>query len=283
MSKSYLNQLKTQTEKTGSIVCMGIDPVAEKIPIKGSPGVKIVRFYLDILETMQAERVFPAIVKPNIAFFEQYDFEGFIALKKIMSEYRKAKIPIILDAKRGDIGKTSTAYAESIFNGWKADATTINPYMGSDSVMPFIEYCKEGKGAYVLVRTSNKGAKDFEDLKVKKDPVYMKVAKKLINWHKPGVGAVVGATSPRELAKISEFFVKSKKKIPLLIPGVGAQGGSAKEVIKALKKTNNPVYLHRINSSSGINYAYLKAKNNQSDYAGAAVKALKELNKEINI
>ena len=155
---------------------------------------------------------------------------------------------------------------------------TVAPYMGKDSVGPFIERCAQGKGVYVLVRTSNAGARDLQDLSVDGVPVYMKTAEKLVEWHAPGVGAVVGATYPAELEKISEFFVRSGKEVPLLIPGVGAQGGSAADVVAVLKKTKNPLWMHRINSSSGITYAYEKEKS--KDYVGAAVRAMKELVKE---
>lgn len=258
---------------------MGIDPVIEKIPIKGEPHNIITKFYIDILEAMKQENTLPAIVKPNVAYFGQYGMTGLLSLRFIMKAYKSAGIPVLVDGKRGDIGRTSQAYAKGIFEDLNADATTINPYMGSDSVMPFIDYCKKGKGVYILVRTSNKGAKDFQDLKSNNKPLYMHVADKLIKWYRPGVSAVVGATSVKELENISKFFVKSKKQVPLLIPGVGAQGGSAIDVVKALKKAKYDLSIVRINSSSAINYAYLNQKT--TDYAGAAVRALKQLNKEI--
>jgi orotidine-5'-phosphate decarboxylase len=107
----------------------------------------------------------------------------------------------------------------------------------------------------------------------------MKLAENILKWHKPGVGAVVGATCLEELEKISRFFVESNKEVPLLIPGVGSQGGSAGDVVEVLKKTGNNILIHRINSSSGINYAYMN--KDTSDYAKAAVDALETLNKEI--
>jgi orotidine-5'-phosphate decarboxylase len=258
---------------------MGIDPIIEKIPIKGEPRPVIEGFYLDILKEMNKRDSYPAIIKPNIAYFEQYGFDGLNALKTIINQYKSSGIPTLLDAKRGDIGKTSTAYAKSVYEFWDSDAVTIAPYMGTDSVEPFIEWCEEGKGVYILCRTSNKGAADLQDLKVDGVPVYMKLAENIIQWHKPGVGAVVGATYLEELEKISRFFVQSKKEVPLLIPGVGSQGGSAGEVVEVLKKTNNDILIHRINSSSGINYAYIE--KDTSDYATAAIDALEILNNEI--
>ena len=275
----YLDDLRVRAKKAKSIVCMGMDPVIEKIQIKGDTCQVIEEFYLDILKEMKKRDSYPAIIKPNIAYFEQYGFDGLNALKTIISQYKSSGIPTLLDAKRGDIGKTSTAYAKSVFEFWDSDAVTIAPYMGSDSVEPFIEWCDQEKGVYILCRTSNKGAVDLQDLKVDGVPVYMKLAENIIRWHKPGVGAVVGATYLEELEEISRFFVESKKEIPLLIPGVGSQGGSAGEVVDVLKKTNNDILIHRINSSSGINYAYIE--KNTSDYATAAVDALETLNQEI--
>jgi len=276
---SYLDHLRVRAKKAKSIVCMGMDPIIEKIPIKGEPCRIIEEFYIHILKEMNIRNSHPAIIKPNIAYFEQYGIDGLNALKSIISQYKSSGIPTLLDAKRGDIGKTSTAYAKSVFEFWDSDAVTIAPYMGSDSVEPFIEWCDQEKGVYILCRTSNKGSVDLQDLKVDGVPVYMKLAENIIRWHKPGVGAVVGATYLEELEEISRFFVESKKEIPLLIPGVGSQGGSAKEVVEVLRKTKNNILIHRINSSSGINYAYIE--NDTSDYAKAAVDALENLNKEI--
>ncbi|MBT4823693.1 orotidine-5'-phosphate decarboxylase [Candidatus Woesearchaeota archaeon] len=296
---NYIEQLRKRAEKVGNIVCVGLDPVLEKIPSEGceefvnkksEPGKAIAKFYVTMLEGFVKEGVIPAIVKPNIAFYEQYGFEGLKALKEIMDKCKELEIPVLLDAKRGDIGKTSKAYAKALFEVWKADAITIAPYMGADSVGPFTKYCdnysgenvENGKGVYILCRTSNNGAVDLQNLKTEDGTtIYMKTAEKLAgDWYKLGIGAVVGATYIKELEQISKFFVDSGKEIPLLIPGVGAQGGSAKEVVEALKNTGNELALHRINSSSGINFAYLK--QGTDDYVGAAVNALKELINELN-
>ncbi|MFH1439779.1 MAG: orotidine-5'-phosphate decarboxylase [Candidatus Woesearchaeota archaeon] len=326
---NYLEKLRQRTKEVNNIICVGLDPDIDKIPSTGceefmnkqaEPGKAIAKFYIDILNAFISANTIPAIVKPNIAFYEQYGFKGLLALKDIIDECKRLEIPVLLDAKRGDIGKTSKAYAKALFEFWKADAITIAPYMGSDSVGPFLDYCgdkidvktseadnpdKKGKGVYVLVRTSNKGAVDLQNLLVCSNdntasdstnntngkPVYMKTAEKLLEWHKPGVGAVIGATYLTELEQISSYFIEygkqsgigdnSSRQIPMLIPGVGAQGGSAKEVVEALKKTRNELAIHRINSSSGINYAYLK--KGTDDYCGAAVDALKELIEQAKI
>ena len=263
---NFAKKLEKSAAERNSIVCLGLDPVLEKIPVKEqSPNKRIVKFYSDIIEATHQNI---GAVKPNYAFFAQYGFPGLRALKKVISLCKNKKIPVILDAKRGDIGKSSEAYAKEVFEFWKADAVTVSPFMGKDSVEPFIKYGAKGKGTYILARTSNPGAGDLQD--------YRKTAAKIKEWYADGVGAVVGATNIDELKEINSIF---EGKIPLLIPGVGAQGGSAKEVANALKSGN--IKIHRINSSSGINYAY--EKQGTDDYAGAAAKAVKELNDMIGL
>jgi len=280
---NYIDLLKKTAEKSKSIICMGIDPVLEKIPLEEKDiEKKLVKFYSGILEAITSEKIGLGAVKPNYAFYAQYGFPGLRALKEIISIYKKAGFLIILDAKRGDIGKTSDAYAKEVFDFWEADAVTVAPYMGNDSFGPFTKYCEKGKGVYLLVRTSNPGAVDLQDIKTEHgNPFYMETAELLVKYYKEGVSAVVGATYPSELAEISEFFVKNRKQVPFLIPGVGKQGGTIKEVIDALIKTKNPLWLHRINSSSGINFAWEKEQNPE-DFAGAAVREIQKLNKEIS-
>ncbi len=275
---NFLEILGETAERNNSIVCFGIDPVIEKIPLQQKDvEKKIVNFYSEILATV-AENV--AAVKPNYAFFAQYGFSGLRALEAIIAAAKKEKLPVILDAKRGDIGRSSEAYSKEVFEAWKADAVTVSPYMGSDSVAPFINYCGKGKGVYVLVRTSNPGANDLQQLRTETGrKLFMETAANVVKWHKPGLGAVVGATNAAELERITKFFAAAKKKIPLLIPGVGAQGGSAREVAAVLRKNGSDIRIHRINSSSGISYAY--DKYGKEDYVEAAAKAVKELNAEI--
>ncbi len=280
----YADLLRETTEKNKSIVCMGADPVLDKIPLKGGPEEQISSFYEQILEAASSENTLPGAIKPNIAFYAQYGFEGLRALKKVIAKAKEVGLPVILDAKRGDIGKTSAAYAEEVFGFWGADCVTLAPYMGQDSVGPFIKWCEEkGKGAYILNRTSNEGAKELQNLEIEGRKLYEIVAEKIVEWGsnaEGNVGAVVGATSPAEMEELCKFFVEKKAKMPLLIPGVGAQGGSAEEVTSILKKTGMDIAIQRINSSSGINFAY--EKEGTTDFAGAAVKAIKELNKEID-
>lgn len=258
--------LEKTAKRNNSIVCFGIDPVIERIP-----GKKIVKFYVDILEAIN-DKI--GAVKPNYAFFGQYGWEGLKALEAVIAAARKMKLPVILDAKRGDIGKSSEAYAKEVFGFWKADAVTVSPYMGTDSILPFIT---QSKGVYLLVRTSNSGAADLQQLQLKNGrEVFMETAAKALEL---GTGAVVGATNIAELERIASFIAAAKKQTPLLIPGVGTQGGSASEVAGALRRVNGQLSIHRINSSSGISYAYQKSSS--GDYASAAEKAVNDLNREI--
>lgn len=277
---NYVELLKEKSKKTKSIICIGLDPDIEKIPLKENDiEKKIFLFYKNILDAATNENLINT-VKPNYAFYAQYGFPGLRALKKVIEFCKEKNLIVILDAKRADIGNTSKAYAKEVFEFWNADAVTVNPFLGSDSLSPFLEYCKKGKGVYILLKTSNIGANDLQNLKVNDKFLYEKLAEKILEWFQPGIGVVIGATYPEELEKLSDFFVKSKKDIPILIPGVGKQGGSASDVVKILKKTKNELTIHRINSSSGINYAYEKYK---LDYVESAVKAIRELNEEISL
>ena len=265
---NYLEKLR-QSE---SILCIGLDPVLEKIPEKGSTEERIVSFFTRILDAIEGEDASIGAVKPNIAFYEQYGFEGLRALKRVI-ELAKHNHIVILDAKRADIGKTSAAYAKAIFDFWAADATTVSPYMGYDSVAPFIDYCKKGKGVYILTKTSNPGAEDFQDLPEKGTPLYKEVAKKINGWYTPGIGAVVGATYPAQLKEIVATF---KKPVPLLLPGIGTQGASIQDLPNEVKNR-----IHRISAGSSIIYAYQEQRYQNSEYVEACLKEIKDLNNQI--
>jgi orotidine-5'-phosphate decarboxylase len=246
-----------------TILCFGVDPDLVKINHAVTGEDKIGPFFHPIIEKLLDENAISAI-KPNYAYFAQYGFDGLYALEDVMQHYRN-KIPVILDCKRGDIGKSSEAYAREAYDFWGADAVTVSPYMGYDSVAPFV---REGKLAYLLCRTSNEGAKDFQELKCGRKALYEAVAEKAAAWK---CGLVVGATSTA-IAKIAK---STKCRVPLLIPGVGAQGGDLAAVMKAI--TGNPL-IHRINASSSVAYAYEKAGGRPAD---AAAKEAEKLNSEI--
>lgn len=256
--------LAKNAKEKNSILCFGIDPVLEKIK-SGKAGVKekIGDYYFRLTDKLISEKQIAAI-KPNYAFFAQYGFEGLYALKSIIDRY-KGKVEIILDGKRGDIGKTSEAYAKEAFDFWNADALTVSPYMGEDSVKPFL---REGKTIYMLCRTSNRGANDFQELESKGKKFYEFVAEKSLEWK---TGLVVGATSD----SIKKIMETTKGEIPFLIPGIGAQGGDLEMIMDAIRK--NP-YIHRINASSSIAFAYEKHGFSPEE---SALKEAKTLNGQI--
>ena len=277
---NYLEKLRNAAVKHKSIACLGLDPVIEDIPIEGkNPSDKILEFYETILDRIVKSGEYPGAAKPNYAFYAQYGLDAIGALKKIIAMYKQAGIPVILDVKRGDIGTTARAYASEAYDFFDADAVTLAPYMGYDSISPFIDNYPE-RGAYILTKTSNPSSGDIQDIIYKEAPVFEYMAGKIIDWHFDGIGSVAGATYPEQLDSISEIFIKSGKDVALLIPGVGAQGGSMEAVMKTLKKFND-IKIHRINSSSAINYAWKKKPN--THYADAAVDALKKLNDEIGL
>ncbi|MFH1307157.1 MAG: orotidine-5'-phosphate decarboxylase, partial [Candidatus Micrarchaeota archaeon] len=279
---SFLEKLKQGAEKNKSILCFGIDPVIENFPssIKGSKKQKIIKFYSSIIDAAKPPSF--SALKPNYAFFAQYGFDGLQALKKLIDKYKK-KYPIILDAKRGDIGKTAAAYAKEGFEFWGADAITLSPLMGYDSIEPYFPYLDKGKGIYLLCRTSNAGAMDFLTLPLAHTnrPLYLSILSKCLAWHKNGMGVVAGATNISDLKQILEEIKYSNKNISILVPGVGSQGGSAKEVREVLNAYPSLLPFARINASSSIAYAY--KNKNTNDYIGAALDEIEELNKYLTI
>lgn len=282
---TYQERLLLRTRTVGHAVCVGMDPVARKIPGDGPIVPRIERFYLEMLEAMDFAGVHPAAVKPNIAYFEAHGLDCLQSLMRLITECQERGILVILDAKRGDISSTSEAYARAAFEVYGADAVTISPYMGWDTVKPFIDV-SQGQGIYVLVRTSNASARDFQELWVSNgeqapERLYRRVAAKVAEWNNGNLGAVVGATAPKELEELLSFWKEQNQDMPLLVPGVavagvsGGQGGDCREVLHAVKRAQSHWGLHLINSSSGINYAYEKHRNLKP--AEASVLALKEL------
>ena len=286
----FYDRLEQRIAACGNPVCMGMDPVLKLIPLEGTPEDKIKRFYSDILECCAKRNVFPAVVKPNSAYYECVSVQAMLVLQQLIADYRSAGIPVILDAKRGDIGKSSAAYANAAYDVYGADAVTVSPWMGTDSVSPFIRENSEN-GAYVLLRTSNKGAHDFQDMNVLRgdDPrdvasAFYSVADKIVEWDdgKGYLGAVVGATHPEELEQITAYCVAKKHEIPFLIPGVsipgvpGGQGGDAKTVLNAIANGGGKRKFHVLNSSSGLNFAWQR-NNTPDNYANDCVDALERL------
>jgi len=293
----FLTQLRQSAKNTGSIICMGLDPVIESIPKEYRQD--IIGFYYfmrDVLSEMKNKGLSPGMFKPNLAWWQNHDYPGdriysgsgsLINLIKIIDSLF-LPVPICIDFKKGDIGTSSGKWASYGYERWNADAVTVHTYMGSDSIGPFTDYCNndKGKGAYLLVKTTNKGASDLE-LKKMADGrfVYEQTAENVINWaqNKPGVGAVTAGNSPEELKVLGKIF--AGKNIPLLIPGVGkSQGGDAGEVAQILKETNYELDLARINLSSGLTHPwYQPGKENPStnECIDIIINTLRSLNEQV--
>ncbi|MBS3934158.1 MAG: orotidine-5'-phosphate decarboxylase [Truepera sp.] len=261
----FSERLHERIQQTNSRVCLGLDPRPEAHPLThperfGSDPAQIakavVNYFRAIIEAT-ADAV--ACYKPQAAFFEALGIPGLIALAQLMADIRAIKIPVILDAKRGDIGTTAAAYAQAYLGDgvFAADALTVNPYLGVDSLEPFItQAVSAGRGLFVLVKTSNPGSRDFQDTRLKSgQTLYEQVADTLTalaeaNRDRSGyspVGAVVGATYPRELAALRRRLPHSL----LLVPGYGAQGGSAEDIAPAFDARGLGAV---VNASRGLTY-----------------------------
>jgi orotidine-5'-phosphate decarboxylase len=221
----YLERLAARSARVGSVLCLGLDPDPSALPAGfGADVAGVERFCRLVLE---AALPYAAAVKPNLAFFEALGPDGMRALERLRSAVPD-DVPIVADAKRGDIGSTSARHAEAIFGLLDADAVTVSPYLGSEAISALVD--RPDRFAYVLCRTSNPGAGEFQDLIVGPDgsvgaprePLYLRVARRAAAWG-PGwtVGLVVGATAPAELAAVRAVAPG----LAFLVPGVGAQGG----------------------------------------------------------
>lgn len=284
-----------------SPVVVGLDPRFEQIPeeirdrcIKEygetfqAVSQSIIEFNRGIIDAV--EDLVPA-VKPQIAFYEQYGIEGMIAYKETCTYAKSKGLIVVADVKRGDIGSTSKAYSKAHLGktkvgdteiaAFESDYATVNPYLGDDCMSEFMEEIEDqGKGIFILVKTSNKTSGQIQDLKVGNDYIYEHVANIVNDWNEKyvgstgysPVGAVVGATYPEEL----EILRKIMPKAIFLVPGYGAQGGGAKDVIAAFNQDGLGAL---VNNSRGIIYAYEKLGG---DYKMAARKATIDMNHAIN-
>ena len=263
-----IEALKNQILAKKSFLCIGLDVDLEKVPehIKAMED-PLYEFSKAIIDSTAAYAV---AYKPNIAFFETYGPEGMASLKRVMG-YLNNKHPeifTIADAKRGDIGNTATRYAKAYFETYNFDSITIAPYMGKDSVEPFLSF--DEKYAILLALTSNGGSSDFQTQQVGGQMLYEKVIQTSVEWQgSERLMYVVGATKANALRKIRELIPNSF----LLIPGVGAQGGSLKEV--AENGLSSDVGL-LVNSSRGIIYA-----STDENFAREAKKAARELQSQM--
>lgn len=231
MTGSYLARLAARTAVTGTVLCVGVDPDPEALP-DGFPATLggVEAFSRLIIE---ATLPYAAAIKPNLAFFEAHGSAGIAVLERLRALV-PPEVPFIADAKRGDIGSTAAKQAAALYDTLGADAITVNPYLGQEAITPLLE--RTDRFAYVLCRTSNPGAAEFQGLAVAADPatghpaepLWARVARRAATWGPGGtVGLVVGATAPTELAAIRALTPG----LAFLVPGVGAQGGDIAPVL----------------------------------------------------
>jgi len=264
---NIVDKLVAASRRNNSLLCIGLDPDSSQMP----EGLDIAQFTCRII---QATCDLVCAYKINFAFFEALGERGYYALEAVRSHI-PADVPSIADAKRGDIGNTSKAYARAVFEQLNFDAVTVNPYMGCDSIQPFIDYAE--RGVFILCRTSNAGADDFQSLvcsnrEGRQMPLYQQVAQKAAEWNLKGnIGLVVGATAPNELSIIRQ----AHPMLPILIPGIGNQGG---DLEKAVRFGFNPEGgMAIINSSRQIIHA-----SSGADFAHHARRAALALKNDIN-
>ena len=263
---SFNARLAASAKRVGSWLCVGLDPDPEHYPA-GLTEEDTLEFCLGIAE---ATADVACAVKPNAAFFEALGPIGEEALHGLV-ERLPPGLPVILDGKRNDIGNTARKYAEAAFEALGADAVTVTPYLGRDTVEPFAAYAD--KGVFLLARTSNASAGDFQDLMVGTERLYEAVARKSMEWNKEfgNLGLVAGATYPDELARLRSICGDG---VPLLIPGVGAQGADARTSLAKGGDARGQFAL------VNVGRAILQASKGD-DWREAAAKAAKGFAKEL--
>ncbi len=265
----FMQALKHRWTTADTLVCVGLDPEPAKFPARFASDPDAVFDFCRAIVDATAE--YACAFKPQIAHFAALGAED--ALERVIAHIHQEHpgIPVILDSKRGDIGSTAKHYATEAFVRYAADAVTANPYLGRDSVQPFLDH--RDRGVVILCRTSNPGAGDLQDLLVDGRPLYQHVARRIAEeWNGNGNCAlVVGATWPEQLREVRAIVGD----MPLLVPGVGAQGGDAQAVVENAKSADGTGLV--ISSSRAILYASAGI-----DFAEAAARAARELRDSIN-
>ncbi len=265
----FYKKLSNRWEQQHSLLCVGLDPDSDRMPKSIKSGKQ--PLYLFNKEIIDATAQWVCAFKPQVACYAAFGAEAQLekTIRYIKSAY--PDIPVILDAKRGDIGATARMYALEAFERYQADAVTVNPYMGGDTVAPFLRYAD--RGVIVLCRTSNPGSRDFQQLTSGGQPVYAHVANlAAAQWNKNNnVALVVGATCPPAIGEVRQIVGE----MPLLIPGIGAQGGEIKSVVKNGLTTNRTGLI--INASRSVIFA-----SQDADFPNAAAKQARRICREIN-
>jgi orotidine-5'-phosphate decarboxylase len=293
----FADRLAAAVRAKGNAVCVGLDPRWESLPLElrqrhGDATLAAVAAAYEEFCSRVLDIVAPLapVVKPQSAFFEACGPDGLAALQRLLRKARDLGVLTILDSKRNDIASTASAYADAAFGGtrlagrtfpvWDADALTINPYLGRDAVEPFLDSARRvGAGLFVLVRTSNPGAGQFQDLLVSgaaspPRPLYQHVGAAVAAWSRENlgacglgdVGAVVGATYPAELATLRQLLPE----VIFLVPGFGAQGGKAGDVAPAFRSDGLGAI---VNSSRGILFPFLPEEPRWEERIAEATRA----------
>ncbi|MFA4987071.1 MAG: orotidine-5'-phosphate decarboxylase [Candidatus Brocadiia bacterium] len=284
---NFADRLFTEVESRKSVVVVGLDPRVPMLPselTKDFPSGDVAGAARAIYEfnkgLIDAVAEYAVAVKPQIAFYEQLGLPGLNAFAQTCAYASAHGLLVIADAKRGDIGTTAEAYADAFLGGpFASDAMTVNPYLGTDALVPFVAKCQDNFGLFILVRTSNKGAVDFQDLPTGDCKLYEKVADLVAGIGKgaigskgySSVGAVVGATWPGELSALRRRIPS----VPFLVPGYGAQGGTAADIRGAFDQHGLGAI---VNSSREICFAF--RKKNVDDWKGAAAQEAKRMRDE---
>ena len=251
------------SRRNNSLLCVGLDPDPGKIP----DGVSMRDFLMGIVE---ATSDVASCYKPNIAFFEPYLGEGIDLLRDLIAAVPD-DVPVLLDAKRGDVGHTAEAYARAVFDSLGADAVTLSPYLGRDSLDPFLR--RADRHSFLLCRTSNPGAVDLQDVSVEGHPLYEHVAYLANEWNELGnVGLVVGATYPSEASRIREICPD----LLFLMPGVGAQQGEVEAAVRAAVDGDGGGIL--VNASRGVLYPASEPGKWQDASRNAAIEIRDQIN-----
>jgi orotidine-5'-phosphate decarboxylase len=261
---SFLDRLHSAARANDSWLCVGLDPDPASIPA----GISIDEFLSGIVA---ATRDLVCCYKPNLGFFEALGLAGQHALRTLL-QLLPDGIPVLVDAKRGDTPQTMQAYARAIFDDLHADAVTVSPYLGGDSLEAFFGYAD--RGVFVLCKTSNPGAGEIQDLLVEGgEPLFVRVAQRALNWDKHGtLGLVVGATYPADVAAVRRIAPNA----PILLPGVGAQAGDLERSVRAGIDAHSGGVI--VNASRSILYA-----SSESDWQAAARAEAGRLRAAINV
>jgi orotidine-5'-phosphate decarboxylase len=279
MPHHFADRLTTACRAKGNALCVGLDPRWDALPrdirARQADGTLtgVARAFEEFcLRVVDLVAPLVPVVKPQAAFFEMCGPDGMLALQRVLRRARERGLLTIFDGKRNDIASTAAAYADAALSGvtidgtthpvWDADALTVNPYLGRDAVEPFLANARRsGRGVFVLVRTSNPGARQFQDLDCGGRPLFLRVAEAMRAWSRESLGAcglgdagaVVGATYPAELAVLREAMPE----VPILVPGYGAQGGGAAGVAGAFRPDGSGAV---VNSSRGITCSFPPAE-----------------------